>query len=1017
MRMKKRLASLFCAAGLMGSAFAAETEIIIGVNGASDSSVTTSIGGVNVPVTVVPDVTYESLLGITLPGTGLTTQVDVTGGLDVEVSGTVAGKSFTGVFTLTSTGNQVTMNEFGQLGPNASPYINGGNKGPWAFTFKEMKTGSDASVFFSGFTSIAGSTTNGTGRCWINNPAGEATFPKQQFTVRDISGLNTGSTVSMSYRDKSFTILQLGMTFSDTKVEITGYDSLADVNGGTKSSPTYADEDAVEAALLSIYPTVTITGGSDTRGVTAWTGDGSYTDGSTAGTYTFTATLADASTLPAKYKDDTPETVTVDVVVGTGTVFDFEDDTLQNWIVLSGSTFTDPVTTSGAYGANISGSYCLNTLYATGGSVNGENATGIIESPVITVTSDLAESTDATFYQGGSARTGTIFAVYLAADDTLIQSSQGVNNTTGVQRTFDLSGYRGQNVYFRLVDSVGAVSGGWRFALVDNIVAPGTVDVAATTARRTVAVEITGYEDLEDVPVRAGGAAVDTLSKVQALLPTTVTIDGTSDTRTVTWTADSSPSYDYTTPGTYVFTATLGAYDTAKYKDDTPETVTVDVVVTNSFAVEVVDGASSSITSSANLSGDEMSFMAWINLSSSSARGCLFQIAQDGNAGSSGMSVYLTGSTGRVEFWEGSNGGTNYRDLTKNGGTTFPTDQWVHLAVTSSLTNTNKIYINGVAADTTRTRISSITNAILSLGRTTEATDPITKAVYDEVVVLSSELTAQQISNIYDSGKGHELSSSFANMELYWRFEDEPQAKAVADSDDAADSSGTVSGTAGTDFKWVQGVNVGTVVTPAIELKLALTDDLLEWAVGTERDVKEYRVLVDGELFDTVKAVGADNYSLKVPAGNVILIVVDNSGHSKSFTPADGNVVTEIYSLKAGWNLIAVTSDNADLDKLSRETAGVIWGWNGAAYGVIDSANATDAVWVYTAEAKTVHVIGEKSDAVMTLNSGWNMVGPIVTADVPKEAEAVYAWDAVYTAITEKYSTLEQGKGYWIFAL
>lgn len=207
-------------------------------------------------------------------------------------------------------------------------------------------------------------------------------------------------------------------------------------------------------------------------------------------------------------------------------------------------------------------------------------------------------------------------------------------------------------------------------------------------------------------------------------------------------------------------------------------------------------------------------------------------------------------------------------------------------------------------------------------------------------------------------------------------------------------------------------------VTPAIGLEVTQTGIELEWSVEDEIDVKEYQVWADGSLYETVQAQGADSYTVKIPKNaDIILKVVDKSGFVKPYIPADGNIVTERYELKQGWNLIAITSDNADLETLTAETVGAIWGWNGKIYTVIDSVNATDAVWVYAPTAKTVDVTGTKSDAKIKLNVGWNMVGPISDDYLPEGAGTVYAWDKVYDEIAGKSKLLIGGKGYWIFSL
>jgi hypothetical protein len=390
---------------------------------------------------------------------------------------------------------------------------------------------------------------------------------------------------------------------------------------------------------------------------------------------------------------------------------------------------------------------------------------------------------------------------------------------------------------------------------------------------------------------------------------------------------------------------------------------------------------------------------------------------KENSAAKTGVAIYITGSTGKIEYWDE----TNYRDLTNpiNGGLVFPRDQWVHLAVTISTTNKSIIYINGVGTDTTRTIAAPVANAPLKLGVTTDGSDPAKDVSYDEVAVFGSELPASQIQAIYASGNGREIASDYANMLLYWRFEDSPQANTAADSDNEADSPGTISGTKGTSFNWVGGKQVGpTIITPTIGLQLSLTGTELAWTVAQEVDVKAYQIFADGQLFDTVQAVDADFYSITVPAGAVIEFrVIDKSGFSKSYVPQDGNVKIEIYDLKKGWNLIAVTSDDVNLAPLKQDTVGHVWGWREGRYQSVDSAQATEALWVYATADKTIYLSGKKSEAKITLQAGWNMVGPVENDYIPENAATVYAWNQVYDAIAGEQKLLIGGKGYWIFSL
>ncbi len=208
---------------------------------------------------------------------------------------------------------------------------------------------------------------------------------------------------------------------------------------------------------------------------------------------------------------------------------------------------------------------------------------------------------------------------------------------------------------------------------------------------------------------------------------------------------------------------------------------------------------------------------------------------------------------------------------------------------------------------------------------------------------------------------------------------------------------------------------IGT--SPAIGLVLTQTDNILAWSVEEERDVRQYQVLLNGKLFQTILAKGDQYYSVQLPKGKkATLRVVDHSGYSQSYSPRDGNLVTTIYSLSKGWNLIAVTSQNSSLQKLRAKFKSPIWKWNGLAYEVVTSATPTEAVWVYAEEDQTVHVNGRKSKAEVVLEAGWNMVGPVENENIPDGAEAVYSWDGVYDQIVDEHHTLIGGKGYWIFS-
>ncbi len=205
-------------------------------------------------------------------------------------------------------------------------------------------------------------------------------------------------------------------------------------------------------------------------------------------------------------------------------------------------------------------------------------------------------------------------------------------------------------------------------------------------------------------------------------------------------------------------------------------------------------------------------------------------------------------------------------------------------------------------------------------------------------------------------------------------------------------------------------------LTPAIGLELVQEGNLLSWSVGDEIDVKEYVIidLATETIIDIVQA-GGGPYSYELPDDLAVkLVVVDNSGVSQTYIPDDGNITSVIYDLFEGWNLIALPGDNADLEDLKDVIVGEIWGWNGRSYEIEHHPTACQGVWVYAPTAKQVVVTCEKSEAEITLQTGWNLVGPKENIVVPESAEVVYSWNSIYQKILKDSETLVRGVGYWI---
>ncbi len=208
-------------------------------------------------------------------------------------------------------------------------------------------------------------------------------------------------------------------------------------------------------------------------------------------------------------------------------------------------------------------------------------------------------------------------------------------------------------------------------------------------------------------------------------------------------------------------------------------------------------------------------------------------------------------------------------------------------------------------------------------------------------------------------------------------------------------------------------------LTPAIGLEVVQTGTELSWTAEDEVGVKEYRVVdaATGEILEVVVA-GNGSYSVTLPEGiEAKLVVVDNSGYTQTFVPADGNIVKVVYDLKEGWNLIALPGDNADITALKDVTVGDFWTWNSTAYEKAVAPATCQGIWVYAPKVVQTIVTAEKSDAEIILQSGWNLVGPKENISVPKAAYTVYSWNETYQNIATEDGVLLQGVGYWIFSL
>ena len=95
------------------------------------------------------------------------------------------------------------------------------------------------------------------------------------------------------------------------KIEITEFDAIPDIDGGTVAEPKFADANEVKAVLPEFVTATFENGSKVTVPVTAWVDTDTYNAG-VAGKYTFTATLG---TIPTPFANTASVTATVEVEI------------------------------------------------------------------------------------------------------------------------------------------------------------------------------------------------------------------------------------------------------------------------------------------------------------------------------------------------------------------------------------------------------------------------------------------------------------------------------------------------------------------------------------------------------------------------------------------------------------------------------------------------------------------------------------------------------------------------------
>ncbi|MBR4125405.1 MAG: hypothetical protein IKR13_04305, partial [Victivallales bacterium] len=123
------------------------------------------------------------------------------------------------------------------------------------------------------------------------------------------------------------------------------------------------------------------------------------------------------------------------------------------------------------------------------------------------------------------------------------------------------------------------------------------------------------------------------------------------------------------------------------------------------------------------------------------------------------------------------------------------------------------------------------------------------------------------------------------------------------------------------------------------------------------------------------------------------------------------DITPQEISLTTGWNLVsfALTPIANDVDDVfskdgSKLYSGVVWKFSGGRYVEADTVEAGKAYWLYSKAATTITVFGASATDSISLEAGWNLIGPVFPVD---DFEAAYkkSYPDVYT----KIATNEEG--------
>lgn len=202
--------------------------------------------------------------------------------------------------------------------------------------------------------------------------------------------------------------------------------------------------------------------------------------------------------------------------------------------------------------------------------------------------------------------------------------------------------------------------------------------------------------------------------------------------------------------------------------------------------------------------GSAFSYSGWVKLDSYSN---LYQtIAQFKTNHSNGFQLLLSNASGYYGLNIGSNDVTNMMKIRTDGDISSTFLSWTHIVMTyngsgGSTSSNYKIYINGSEVNTTTNNNYTTLNNSNSIGAANNGSLFRVNGLIDEVAIFNSELSASDVSSIYNSGIPADISS--LSPVGWWR---------MGDDDSGSGTTITDQGSGGNDGTLTNGPTFSTTV-------------------------------------------------------------------------------------------------------------------------------------------------------------------------------------------------------------